>query len=87
MKGREVIYYVEIAVEMQTALPFDAVNESHMYSKLKQTYRKMRFYYGENQKESTVREDRKNILIEKKTEKESGRLPERIPVFEGARDR
>lgn len=87
VKGRAVISYGEFAVEMQTALPFDAVNESQMYSKLKQTYRKMRFYYGENQKESTVREDRKNILIEKKTEKESGRLPERIPVFEGARDR
>ena len=41
---------------------------------------------AKNQKESTVREDRKNILIEKKTEKESGRLPERIPVFEGARE-
>lgn len=84
VKGRAVVSYGEFAVEMQTALPFETVNESQMYSKLKQVYRKMRFYYGENNPAGKVGEDRKSISIEEKPEKESSRLPECIPVLERA---
>lgn len=84
VKGRAVVAYGEFAVEMQTALPFETLNESQMYSKLKQIYRKMRFYYDENREESKERDDRENIIIEKKPLKESISLPERIPVFEEA---
>ena len=44
----------------------------------------IRFYYDENREESKERDDRENIIIEKKPLKESISLPERIPVFEEA---
>lgn len=62
VKGRALVKYEECIVEMQVALPFDAVNEAKMYSEIKKNYKLMRLKTPQNLLKEKLEDVERNTI-------------------------
>lgn len=72
IRGRALVRQNDMVVEMQVALPFEAINEAQMYAKMKQIYRKMSRYMPKEEDQKDEKNDSvaeevpvKSVLTEK----------------------
>lgn len=90
-RGRALVKYKDMVAEMQTALPFDTINEALMYSKMKQVYRKMNAVSEHSwiMEEKESQEEKESLEREEKLTEEiflsdgrSGIGNDQIPYFD-----
>lgn len=90
IRGRALVKYDDMIAEMQTALPFDAVNEAQMYAKIKKVYRKMRSQMSTEtldeyrEKHNLINQD--SVDSQVKTRKAESIALNDIPVFPNAQN-
>ena len=82
LRGRALVKWKEMVAEMQTALPFDAINEAVMYGRIKQVYKKMSTYAGKS-----LHKDDEFLYEEEKANQEKEELKKKVgnveyPVLE-----